>query len=64
MATEVGTRATAAIVATATMKAIVQEGTGSADVLHLREIDRQQPVPVLRRGDIQAAEFQVDLRRA
>jgi len=32
-----------------TMKALVQEGTGSADVLHLREIERpaisSMPVP-------------------
>lgn len=51
MATEVGTpnrgSATAATGA-GKMKAIVQEGYGSADVLHLREIDR----PVLLQGRV------------
>jgi hypothetical protein len=31
---------------------------------HLGEIDREQPVALLRRRDVQAAEFQIDLRGA
>jgi NADPH:quinone reductase-like Zn-dependent oxidoreductase len=48
MATQVRTRETAAVMGGATMRAIVQEGTGSADVLHLRDVEK----PALEDGRV------------